>query len=362
MSRSKPWLDSVIRVPNARMERHSNKARLDKSERLTRFNDEFFGRFISSITQEDILCYPETSGLVDRLCAHHGLLERNFFLVPGADAAIKAFFESYVSPGGEVIVTTPCFPMYGVYCNLFNAKAALIPYRTRDRLDFDLLLDSIKKETALLALANPNSPIGDFIEIDLLESAVRKCNDYGVPVLIDEAYCEYAPASAIGLIDRYENVAIARTFSKAFGGAGARVGYLAGGERIIKDLSKWRLLYEVNQVGVKFASYMLDNMEEVLDYAEKTKKERELTASLLERAGYDVISSKTNWLHMHGGEENHKVLAVLKKHDVLFKTDSRIPFDHRDWIRLTVGPEVSKAPFMAEILNRSFEGCECGQV
>lgn len=355
MSRSKPWLDSVIRIPNTGIKRHSNKARLDKSERLTRFNGEFFEKFLSSITQEDLLCYPETSSLVEKLCAHHGLGERNFFLVPGADAAIKAFFEMSVSPGDEVIITAPCFPMYRVYCDLFNAKAVEIHYRTRDRLDFDLLLDSINKDTALLSLANPNSPIGDFVEIDQLESAVRKCGVYGIPVLIDEAYCEYAPASAIGLINKYENVAIARTFSKAFGGAGVRVGYLVGGGKIIKDLSKWRLLYEINQIGVKFASYMLDNMGEVLDYAEKTKKERELLALLLERAGFDVISSKTNWLHMHGGEENDRVLAMLKKHNVLFKTDSRIPFDSRDWIRLTIGPDLSKTRFMEKILDRKWE-------
>lgn len=354
MSRSKPWLDSVIRTPNTVMERHSSAARLDKSERLTRFDDEFFGRFISSLTQEDILCYPETSGLVERLCTYHGLEKQNFFLVPGADAAIKAFFESFVSPGDEVVITDPCFPMYSVYCDLFNAKAVKIPYITRDTLDFAQLQDSIKKDTALLAIANPNSPLGDFIEIGTLESAVRKCSDNGIPVLIDEAYYEYAPASAIGLIERYENVAIARTFSKAFGGAGVRAGYLVGSERIIRDISKWRLLYEVNQVAVKFASYMLDNMGEVLDYAEKTKKERELLVSLLERAGYDVITSKTNWLHVHGGKDNDNVLALLKKHDVLFKTDSRIPLDTRDWIRLTVGPGLSNTPFMTAILNRSW--------
>lgn len=350
MSRSKPWLDSVVRVPNAVAQRHSNKARLDKSERLTRFAGEFFGRFISSITQEDILCYPETTGLIQRLAAHHGLTERNFFLVPGADAAIKAFFESYVSPGGEVIITEPCFPMYRVYCDLFNARAVKVPYITRDTLDFSRLLDSINRDTALLAIANPNSPIGDFIEIDILESAVKKCGGYGIPVLIDEAYCEYAPGSAIGLIERYDNVAIARTFSKAFGGAGLRAGYLAGSCKIIDELSKWRLLYEINQVAVKFASYMLDNMAEVIDYAEKTRKERELLVSLLEGAGYDVIPSKTNWLHMHGRDENNKVLDVLERHNVFFKTDSRIPVDSRDWIRLTVGPDLSKTRFMTEIL------------
>lgn len=353
MIKVKSWLEKIHRVPNTRFDRGEKFLRLDKSERMTKFEDDFFKKFISSIKQEDIMAYPETALLTEKLAAHHDVSEKNIFLVPGADAAIKAFFEIAISSGDEVIITKPCFPMYFVYSALFNAKVVEVPYKTLTSIDHQFLIDSIKEDTKLVALANPNSPIGDFTEIDIMEQVVKKSHKFGIPVLIDEAYYEYAPGTAIGLIKKYENVGIARTFSKAFGGAGVRVGYVVGSESIIEKLAKWRLMYEVNQIGLKYAMYALENIAIAKEYAEKTIIEREIVINSLMKAGYDVVPSKTNWIHFHGKEKNEQAVEILKRHNVLFKTDSRIPFDDRsDWIRLNMAPDLSQVPFMIELLSK----------
>lgn len=352
MIKIKPWLDNVVRLPNPKINRHTHCIRLDRSERITRFSEDFFNSFIQSITQEDILAYPQTMPLIERLCKYHNVNEDNIFLVPGTDAAIKAFFEMSVSPGDEVIITNPCFPMYKVYADLFNAKAIKIPYMARTQLNLRMLIDSINKNIMLVTLANPNSPIGDYIETKHIEEITKASHRYNIPVLIDEAYFEYSPGTAIGLIEKYENLGVTRTFSKAFGGAGIRIGYVVGSKILIEKLSKWRLMYEVNQIGIKFAVYLLDHIDEVFDYAEKTKRERQLLVSLFNHAGYDVIPSCANWIHIHGGKDNYKVIDILNKYNVLFKTDSRIPFDNnKDWIRLTVGPGLSGELYIKEILQ-----------
>ncbi len=354
MLKCKPWLNNIIRIPNPKVKRH-NSIRLDRSERVVRFSEEFFNTFIKSITQEDIMAYPETDALINRLCEYHRVSEDNIFLAPGADAGIKSFFEIAVSPGDEVIITEPSFPMYSVYTNLFNAKVVKVPYISRTNLDFNMLIDSINQNTNLLTIANPNSPIGDYIETDNIEEVVKKSAIYNIPVLIDEAYCEYSPGTAIKLIDKYENIGILRTFSKVFGGAGIRVGYVIGNKELIGKLYKFRLMYEVNQIGVKFAVYALDHMDIALEYAEDIKKERSIIVKRLLDSGYDVIPSHTNWIHFHGGVLNIKVIEVFNKHKVLFKTDSRIPYDNKkDWIRLNIGPGLSNTPYMLDIINKNF--------
>lgn len=244
--------------------------------------------------------------------------------------------------------------MYKVYPSLFNARAIEIPYLDRTKLDYDLLVESITPETALIALPNPNSPVGDYLDNEKIERLIKKSAQYSVPVLIDEVYYEYAPDTAIAFIRDYENVGIARTFSKAFGGAGIRTAYIIGSAVIIEQLSKWRLMYEINQIGVKFAVYALDHIEETAEYARQTKNERERIVRVLADADYEVISSYCNWFHMHGGKDNDEVVRVLKEHKVLFKTDSRIPHDSRNWIRLTIGPGLSETPYMKKIIERKF--------
>ena len=354
MIRDKVWLEKVIRAKNPKESRHA-KIRLDKSERTINFNDKFFESFLRSLTQEDFIAYPETGLLIDKLCRIYRIKEDNIFLSPGVDAAIKSFFEIAVTPGDKVLLTKPCFPMYNVYAGLFGAKSIEISYKSGLRFDFDLMLNSINDNTSLIILANPNSPIGNYLEETLIEQLVKSASTYNIPVLIDEAYYEYSPGTSIGLINKYENLGISRTFSKAFGGAGIRIGYVIGDKKLIEKLSKWRLMYEVNQIGIKFAVYLLDHSKVVSEYAEKIKQERDLLVSLLTNAGYDVISSECNWIHFHGKEYNSEVIDILDRYNVLFKSDTRIPFDdRRDWIRLTIGPGLTKTPYMKAIIDRKF--------
>ena len=353
--KSKPWLKEVLRQPNVTLNRQDNVIRLDKSERLTKFPSIFFQEFINSLKQEDFICYPETGQLIEKLCEYHNLERENIFLVPGADAAIKSFFELAVSPGDEVLIPNPCFPMYSVYGNLFNAKVVNIPYSSQTTLDIDFFLNAITEKTALIAIANPNSPIGDYIENSVLEKILKKSSQYEIPVLVDEAYTEYSPGTAIDFIHKYENVGIARTFSKAFGGAGIRIGYIVGGEKLITGLSKWRLMYEVNQVGVRFAIYLLNNLDLVTSYAKDTIEDREQLIKKLSGSGYEVVPSKTNWIHFHARNEHDKAIQLLDKYKVLYKLDSRIPHSElKKWVRINIGSRISDHPFVQALITRDF--------
>ena len=352
MIKFKNWLLNVNRISNQRIKQDSNAIRLDKSERAIHFPTNHFIKFVESITQEDILSYPNTSLLVEEIAKFHNVEESQVFITPGADSGIKTFFEIAVNYGDSVIITEPCFPMYSVYGNLFGANLIKIGYKRNLKLNLDKLLESINQKVVLVALANPVSPIGDYIDNNNITKIAKKCDQFSIPFLIDEAYFEYSPGTAISLINKFDNVAIMRTFSKAFGAAGLRIGYVVANHSLINILSKWRPMYEVNQIGVKYAIHAIKNIDITSEYAELVISERNKIIKLLKDKKLDVIPSHTNWIHIHFREKNSHAIKILFKHNVLFKRDTKIPYDERnDFIRISICPNMSQMLFFKELYN-----------
>jgi histidinol-phosphate aminotransferase len=352
MIKFKKWLSRVQRIKNQRTNHDTTALRLDKSERAVHFPLEHFNNFINSIKQEDILSYPDTSQLIDEIAKFHNINENQIFLTSGSDIGIKTFFETTVNYGDKVVITDPCFPMFKVYGELFGAQLIKINYKANLKLNVEKLYKSINEKVVLVALANPVSPIGDFISYKELEKIAEKCHEFSIPLLIDEAYFEFSPGSSIGLIDQYDNVAILRTFSKAHGAAGMRVGYVLANSQLIGILSKWRPMYEINQLGVKYAIHSLKNFKLTSKYAKSVIQEREKIINLLDAQNVDVIPSHTNWLHMHFRDKNNEALRILKNNNILFKQDTKVPYDNRDdFIRISICPEMSKMEFFNELLN-----------
>lgn len=350
MIKFKNWLLDVHRVNNKRIEQDLTTLRLDRSERAIHFPSKHFDHFLESITQEDILSYPNTSLLTEEIAKFHNLKENQVFITPGSDIGIKTFFEITVNHGDKVIITNPCFPMFNVYGELFGAKLVKVGYKENLKLDINKLYKSINKDVVLVALANPVSPIGDYIDNNEILKIAEKCQKFSITFLIDEAYFEYSPGTSINLINKYENVAIMRTFSKAHGAAGLRVGYVLADSSMINILSKWRQMYEVNQIAIKYAIHSMKNIEVTAKYAQQVVQEREKITKLLNGKNVDVIDSETNWIHIHFKEKNKQAIEILNNHKVLFKSDTKIPFDTRgDFIRISICPEMSNMDFFHQL-------------
>ena len=115
MIKYKKWIGKIHRTRDILMSRHK-KIRLDKNERITQFEGNFFRKLISEITSEKISSYPEVSSLYKALANLHKLKTNQFVLTPGSDAAIKTCFELFVSKGDRVIALNPTFAMVDVYC------------------------------------------------------------------------------------------------------------------------------------------------------------------------------------------------------------------------------------------------------
>ena len=161
-------------------------------------------------------------------------------------------------------------------------------------------------------------------------------------------------------MQRHKNVLIVRTFSKAWGGAGARVGYLMGNKELISWVSNLQLTYPITGPSLKYVLHLLNNKEAVASYIKSTIQSRDTLCSILEKNGYDVLRSHTNSIHFHEqNTNNQKSIAILEQHKVAFKSGNlkngarlSIPYDDRTtWIRMSVGPDIELQPYITHMLN-----------
>ena len=314
-----------------------NKLRLDKNERISAFSPDFWKDVIGGIDEEMVHAYPEVFPLYKRLASFHGLAVGNFLLTAGADAAIRHCYETFVSPGSKVIYLDPTFAMVTLYGSLFGAEMVGVKYDSRLQINMEQLIAAIDNNTALIIIANPNSPTGTLMTNCEIATIAEKAARHRVPILIDEAYYGFCCYSALEIIKEHQNLIVTRTFSKVSGMAGLRVGYVVGHPEVISLLTKFRPMYEVNSVGILFACRMLDNWHIAEAYGRKTIDGRKRFVEFLSGCGFPVIDTETNFIHVDFGGLKEAILNALADEDVLVRGMLNI-MGLENYTRFTVGP------------------------
>ena len=320
---------------------------LNQSERSQPIPQSYYTKFLRSLKQEDFAYYPNTKNFKEKICEFYNVKSENLFLSDGSDVGIKSIFETFTTCG-NIVTSEPSFPMYQVYASLYNCSYKGINYDV-DTLEFSIenMLSFVDDNTQLIILANPNSPIGDYKTID----EIKPLLDTGIPVLIDEAYVEFSgQESFIKYIDEYPNLIITRTFSKGFGAAGCRVGMTFGHKDMIEPLSKFRQMYEITGVSLKYCEFLLNNHHLVDTYIREVVEEKKKVVSMLKH--YEVIDSNCNWIHFNNQDDNKKTKEILEKHKVLVKYCKVHQYGFRDnWCRMTIQPGLSEQEFFKELVN-----------
>ena len=320
---------------------------LNQSERSQPIPEPYYTEFIRSLKQEDFAYYPNTKNFKEKICEFYNVNTENLFLSDGSDVGIKSIFETFTTCG-NIVTSEPSFPMYGVYASLYNCSYKGIHYDLDTRqLSIKNMLSFVDDNTQLIILANPNSPIGDYKTID----EIKPLLDTGIPILIDEAYIEFSgKESMIQYIDEYPNLIVTRTFSKGFGAAGCRVGMTFSNPHYIENISKFRQMYEISGVSLKYCEFLLNNHHLVDTYIQEVVEEKKKVVSMLKH--YEVIDSNCNWIHFNNQDNNKKTKEIFDKHKVLVKYCKVHPYGFRDnWCRMTIQPGLSEQEFFKELVN-----------
>ena len=320
---------------------------LNQSERSQPIPQSYYTKFIRSLTHEDFAYYPNTKNFKEKICNFYDVKTENLFLSDGSDIGIKSIFETFTTCG-NIVTSEPSFPMYQVYASLYNCQYKGIHYNLDLlELSIDKMLEFVDEDTELIVLANPNSPIGDYKSID----EIKPLLDTGIPVLIDEAYIEFSEnESFIKYIDDYPNLIITRTFSKGFGAAGCRVGMTFSNPHYIENISKFRQMYEITGVSMKYCEFLLDNYHIVERYINDVIKERKKVLTLMKN--FNILDSEANWIHFNTHDDNLKTKQILDKHKVLVKYCKVHPYGAREnWCRMTIQPNITEQNFFKELIN-----------
>lgn len=331
-------------------ERRDEYVRLDKNERAASFPKEFIERLRAAVTTDLLSAYPDTTPVARKLAASLGVGLDRLLLTNGSDAGIKAVFETFVAPGDRVLLLSPSYAMFGVYCDMYGAEEVWVEFDLDFSLPPERLLGAITGELRLVLIANPNQPTGTRLGQEIIEHIVARSRAHGVIVLLDEAYYPFCRETAIGLLPAYEDLIISRTFSKSWGLAGLRLGYLVGSAENIHQIAKVKPLYHVNAFALLAASCLLDTAALVEEYVVEVMAGRELLSAGLRELGFHPFESHTNFViaRVPSGVEPAGLVRDLRQVGFLI----RGPFSHpvlAGCVRITAGPPDQMEAFLGAL-------------
>lgn len=243
--------------------------------------------------------YPDMAAveLRERLARHLGVTVEEVAVGPGSVGVLQQIITGLCDAGDEVVFAWRSFEAYPILVELAGARAVRVPLDDAEGHDLDAMAAAVTGRTKVILLCTPNNPTGVPISHDRLESFLQSV-PASVLVVIDEAYVEYADAGpdSLALYRQYPNVCILRTFSKAYGLAGLRVGYAVAAPAIAEGLRRTALPFGVSAPAQKAAIASLDAGEEMEARVSMVKQERARMAKELAAQGWRLQPSQGNFL------------------------------------------------------------------
>ena len=319
--------------------RSTDQLWLDKNENLDPILLKLSHEVLRKIPSKTLATYPEAGALYRKLAKWVGVVPESLLLTPGSDGAIRLVFESFVEHGDKVIITAPTFAMYPVYSQMFGAKPIELHYKPSEDgplLKLETIIEAIKKfRPKLLCLPNPDSPTGTVLSQTELRDVLDACELNRTVLLVDEAYHPFYEPTVASWTSYSSNLIVARTFAKAWGSAGLRVGYAVAHPETADLLHKMRPMYETSTLAIEFMYRMLDHVKDMEQSVSRIKKTKFYFQQEMQRMGFKVLPTAGNYLHVAFGENGpgiHKALA----YKVLYKAS----FDQpclRGYSRFSVG-------------------------
>lgn len=250
----------------------------------------------------------------------------------GSSELLEAICRAFGGPGRRIVYPVPSFSMYPVYIQLSDSNPVPVKLGPDYSFPFDEYLAEGKKAD-LVILCNPNNPTGNSTPIEMV---ARLASELSCPIVVDEAYFEFHKESALELLDRYQHLIIVRTFSKAYGLAAARVGYLAASEAVSTAVSKVMLPYHLNALSLAAAETVLDHRGLFTAGIDALISERKrLSARLASIEGITVYPSATNFLLVRVPQAD-RLVSLLTAAGIGIRDFSRSP-ELEDCLRITVG-------------------------
>lgn len=322
----KPLLDPSLERPDWQLSnpRLNKKLWLDKNENLDPELSKITYSILSELDPLTLSTYPECGELYRKIAKWLNTTPEAIILTPGSDGAIRQTFEAFINEGDAVVHTLPTFAMYPVYSKMFGAKTHPLTYEKSEagpQLSLDAILKQITEvKPKLFCLPNPDSPTGTVLEPQELRQVIELCEKLNVIILIDEAYHPFYENSCVELTKDFKNLIVARTFAKAWGLAGLRIGYAVGHPELIKYYHKLRPMYEVSTVSIAFMERMMDHVDAMYDSVKRLNEGKLFFRKEMQSLGLKTLETNGNFQHVSFGVNSEEIHKVLREY-VLYRED-----------------------------------------
>lgn len=290
---------------------------------------------LKSFDTNKLRFYPSANStkLKEAIAKYYKVDVSNVFVGNGSDDVLAVAFQSFFNSEKPIVYPDLTYSFYPVWCSLFGIKYKNYPVGD----DFRINPEDYKEKNGGVVIPNPNAPTSLGEGLDFVEKILNYNQDS--VVIIDEAYVDFGGTSSIPLIDKYENLLVTGTFSKSRSLAGLRIGFAIGSKALIDVMEAVKNSYNsytVDSLSIEMGAASIEDDEYFKSTCKKVIKTRERVTLELEKLGFDVLDSQTNFIFITHNKHNMKSLFEYLKTQKVFIRYFSLP-RIENYVRITIG-------------------------
>ncbi|MDA2921831.1 histidinol-phosphate transaminase [Patescibacteria group bacterium AH-259-L07] len=316
---------------------------LDFNEKTKPMQSKIVRALEKFVRSQKLQVYPEYFDLEKRIADYAGVMVNQVMITNGSDQGIDIIFRTFAEKGDTVIIPSPSFAMF-YQCAHVIGNEIICPLYKKDDLafPFEEVLRSLDEQTKLIVVCNPNSPTGTAVSTANIEKIVQKAKS--AIVYVDEAYFEFSKITAVPLIKKYPNIIITRTFSKAFGLASLRIGYVIARTEYIAEMLKVRGPYDVNMAAYYSACAALEDRKSMECYVnEVIKKAKPLVEKFFDDFSIPYFQSSANFI-LFRPDNPKNVMKLLGLGGALVRSQNKQNIENT--LRVSIGTVAQMEKFI----------------
>lgn len=294
---------------------------------------------------------PEATVLRARLAERYDVQPSRIAVSNGSCEVLLAAATALCEPGAELLFAWPAFSMYPMLAPLTGAREIRVPLAAGEVHDLEAMLGEITAATQLVLICNPNNPTGTFLPAERIADFCERAPAH-VTIICDEAYIEFQqvedPDTTVDLLDRFPNLVLLRTFSKAYGLAGLRVGYALGSAAFRSAVDAVRQPFSVNALAQAAAGEAIQHSDDMTSRVERTLAERLFVEQGLAEIGLKTAATQANfsWIDL-GDADEQTVIADLAADSIIVRGGT--PLGGPGHIRVSYGTHGQNERFLASL-------------
>ena len=281
--------------------------------------------------------FDETDEVRQLIAKYEGVSPDYIHLGAGSGALLCQAGEAFGINGGSIISAYPTFPLLMNYAETFNCKWEKIDLNDKLEHDYAAMEAAIRPDTKLMFVCNPNNPTGTLVDPEFVHKFCERVSEK-VTIYADEAYLEYLPKehqrSVVDLVKSGKNIIVSRTFSKVYGLAGLRLGYIIAKPELIQKVQRYSGDIPINQMALAAGRASLGDEKFIQSTREQNQKARAVLTDYLDQKGIFYGKSHTNFVFFESPADGKTVMNRLKDQGYLIRIWN---FKGKDWCRVSIG-------------------------